>query len=188
MLFWKAACAASLALISACGMSYSPAPDATPSPISTGSPNTPAPTSTALPTPAPLPTGPTAEIEVLVTGGEFDGSYRAVAANACESSPAQNTFTVTYADDSAPDRFVALQLVLRDAAQAQADASSAFSLELSLNGANGGVSYALDPGAGQGEGDAFLDVSLSDATLDLSVVTPDEAIIDLTVLCELASP
>jgi hypothetical protein len=97
-------------------------------------------------------------------------------------------FTVTYANDFAPDRFVALQLVLRDPAQAQADASSAFSLELSLNGAGGGVSFALDPGAGRGDGDVFLDVSLSDATLDLGVVSPDEAIIDLTVLCELASP
>lgn len=184
----KAAAAASLTLIIACGMSYTPAPVATPSPISTGPTSPPGPTITAPATPPPVPTGPSAEIDVLVTGGEFDGSYRAVAANGCKSEPAQNTFTVTYADDFAPDRFVALLLVLRDAAQAREDASSAFSLELSLNGAGGGVSFALDPGAGQGAGDAFLDVSLSDATLDLSVVSPDEAIIDLTVLCDLASP
>jgi hypothetical protein len=134
---------------------------------------------------APVPTGPSAEIEVLVTGGDFDGSYRSVAANACATKPAENTFAVTYANDFAADGFVALDLELRDATQAEQDASSAFSLELSLDGAGGGVSYSLDPAAGNGEGEAFLDVSPSDATLDLSVTAPDDTIIDLTVICDL---
>ena len=163
-------------------MSYSPVPGVTPSPISTGQP-------TATPQPTlslgPLPTGPTAEIEILVTGGDFDGSYRAVAANGCDSQAGQNTFAVRYANDFAADDFIALDLVLRNATQAQEDASSDFSLELGLGGAGGGVSYSLDPAAGNGEGDAFLDISPSDATLDLSMIAPDQTIIDLTVICDL---
>ena len=46
-------------------------------------------------------------------------------------------------------------------------------------------SYSLDPAEANGEGEAFLDVSDSDATIDLSLITPDETIIDLTVICEL---
>lgn len=135
----------------------------------------------------PLPSGPLAEIDVLVTGGEFEGSYRAVAANACQSAPEFNSFTVAYGNDFAPDGFIAFDLVLRNVAQAQEDVSSDFLLELSLNGPGGGVSYALDPADHEGEGDAFLDLSLSDATLDLSATAPDGTLIDLTVICELAS-
>lgn len=174
---------ASLAVISACGMTYSPTPGSTPSPISTGRPtDSPGPTATL----APLPTGPSAEIDVLVTGGEFDGSYRAVAANACQSAPEFNTFAVVYANDFAADGFIALDLVLRNSAQAQEDVSGDFMLELSLNGAGGGVSYTLDPADDEGEGEAFLDLSLSDATLDLSATAPDGTLIDLTVICELS--
>lgn len=178
-----AAAAACVVLITAC-VSYPPAPDATPSPISTGPTSQPSAAPSAPPTVPPLPDGPSAEIDVLVTGGEFDGSYRAVAANACESKAARNTFTVAYANDFAADSFIALDLVLRDAALAQEDASSDFLLELSLNGAGGGVSYTLDP-ADEGEGDAFLDVTPSEATLDLSATAPDGTLIDLTVICDL---
>ena len=184
---WKAAFqlatfVASLVAIAACGTTFVPAPNVTPSPIYTGQPSaTPAPT-TSL---GPLPTGPAAEIEVLVTGGEFDGSYRAVAINGCANDPAQNSFAVSYANDFAADDFVALELVLRNATQAQEDATSDFSLDIGLGGAGGGISYSLDPAEANGEGEAFLDVTDSDATIDLSVITPDETIIDLTVICEL---
>lgn len=178
---------ASLALMSACGMSYPTAPDATPSPISTGPASPPDQIPSAAPTMPPLPSGPLAEIDVLVTGGEFEGSYRAVAANACESKVARNTFTVVYSNDFAADDFVALHLVLRNAAQAQQDVSSNFLLELSLDGPGGGVSYTFDPTDDEGEGDAYLDVAPSDATLDLSATAPDGTLIDLTVICDLAS-
>src|SRR5688572_8253995 len=173
-----------LALLSACSIS-TPAPDATPSPIGTSPTSPPDQTASVPPTFPPLPSGPLAEIDVLVTGGDFDGSYRAVAANACDSDAARNAFTVAYANDFAVDDFVALDLVLRNAAQAQEDATSDFLLELSLSGPGGGVSYTLDPAADQGEGEAFLDVSPSDATLDLSVTAPDGTNIDLTVICDL---
>lgn len=185
MLLRSATLVATLALTVACGTSYAPAPDATPSPISTGPTSPPGKTASVPPTMPPLPSGPLAEIEVLVTGGEFDGSYRAVAANACASKVARNTFTVAYANDLAADDFVALHLVLRNAAQAQNDVSSDFLLELSLNGPGGGVSYGLDPADDQAEGDAFLDVSPTDATLDLSATAPDGTLIDLTVTCSL---
>lgn len=168
-------------------MSFPPAPNATPSPVSTGPTSPPSQTHSVPPTMPPLPTGPVAEIDVLVTGGDFEGSYRAVAANACESDPAGNTFTVAYANDFAPDDFIALDLLLRNAVQAQQDSSSDFVLEISLNGAGGGVSYTLDPADGDGEGDAFLDVSPFDATLDLSATAPTGTLIDLTVICDLAS-
>ena len=83
--------------------------------------------------------GPTAEIEILVTGGDFDGSYRAVAINGYASQAAQNTFTVSYANDFAADDFIALELVLRNATQAQDDATTDFSLEIGLGGAGGGI-------------------------------------------------
>jgi hypothetical protein len=180
-----AASAVWLVLIAGCGLSYPPAPHATPSPISTAPTGQPSQTSSVLPTPAPLPTGPSAEIEVIVTGGDFDGSYRGVASDGCASEPEFNTFTVAYANDFAADDFIALDLVLRDAAQATEDASSDFLLQLSLSGADGGVSYTLDPVEGEGEGEAFLDVSSVDATLDLSITAPDGAIIEVTVICEL---
>jgi hypothetical protein len=173
---------ASLALICACGVA--PAPDATPSPVSTGPSSPPGPTPSASRTEPPPSTGPAAEIDLLVSGGEFDGSYLAVAANGCASSPGDNAFTVVYSNESAADGFVALHLVLRDATQAQEDSSNDFLLELSLTGAGVGPSYTIDPADGEGEGDAFLDITDEEATLDLSVITP-EAIIDLTVICEL---
>lgn len=181
-----ATCVALLALMSACAVSNTPAPQATPSPISSGPTSAPDQTASLPPTIPPLPSGPVAEIDVLVSGGgDFDGSYRAVAANACASDPARNTFTVAYANDFAADNFIALDLVLRNATQAQQDSSIDFVLEISLNGAGGGVSYTLDPADDQGAGDAFLDVSPSDATLDLSATAPDGTLIDLTVICEL---
>jgi hypothetical protein len=180
-----AAAAACLALVAACGTSFPTARDATPSPISTSPTSPPGGTPSQPPTPAPFPTGPSAEIEVLVTGGEFDGSYRAVAANGCVSAPEFNSFSVAYANDFAADDFIALDLVLRDATQAQEDASSDFLLAISLDGPGGGVSYTLDPADDKGEGDAFLDVSTIDATVDLSAEAPDGTLVELTVICEL---
>lgn len=177
-----AAFVVSLTMVIACGLSSQPAPAATPSPNSTGGPTAGA--STAA-TPAPAPSGPQAEIEIQVTGGDHDGSYRAVAQDACVNEPAANTFSVTYADDFAPGGFVALNLVLRDATLAQQDSSNDFRALISLEGAAGGVSYTLDPLDHKGEGDAFLDVSPIDATLDMSVTATDGAIIDLTVICDL---
>jgi hypothetical protein len=185
-MIWRiAAAAACLALIAACATSYPTAPGATPSPISTRPTSPPAETPSELPTVPPFPTGPSAEIEVLVSGGDFDGSYRAVAAGACESKPTLNTFTVAYANDFAADGFTVLNLVLRDAALAQSDASPDFLAEIGLAGAGGGVTYSLDPADGRGEGEAYLDVSPFDATLDLSAAAPDGTLIDLTVICEL---
>jgi len=195
-MIWRiAAAAACLALIAACATSHPTAPGATPSPISTSptgtsptgtSPTTPpAETPSELPTVPPFPTGPSAEIEVLVSGGDFDGSYRAVAAGACESKPALDTFTVAYANDFAADGFTVLNLVLRNAALAQSDASPDFLADIGLAGAGGGVTYSLDPVDGRGEGEAYLDVSPFDATLDLSAAAPDGTLIDLTVICEL---
>jgi hypothetical protein len=164
----------SLATLVGCGAAYQPnSGGLTPSPISTGQP-----------TASTQPIGPAAEIEIMVSGGEFDGSYRAEATNVCESTPTENTFSVSYANESAADGFVALELLLRDAALAQEDASNDFLLVLSLNGVGIGASYTLDPADGEGEGDAFLDITDGEATLDLSVITP-EAIIDLTVICDL---
>jgi hypothetical protein len=187
MRFWIAAFAASLAVVSACGM-YPPDDGstnrpATPSPINTGGQPSTIPSANLSPTPAAG--GQSAEIEIQITGGDHDGSYRAVAPDACVSTPEQNTYTVIYADDFAQGGFVALNLVLRDAALAQADASSNFLAEISLDGPGGGISVTLDPSADKGEGDAFLDVSPVDATIDMSVIAPDGALIDLTVICDL---
>ncbi|MEP7377963.1 MAG: hypothetical protein ABI725_00215 [Chloroflexota bacterium] len=172
----------------ACNGGYVP-PQATPSPIHSGGPTTSAQPSATSTQPsandAPQPTGPSAEIEIVITGGPHDGSYRAVAPGACRSQPEQNRFSVNYASNAAPDGFVALDLVLRDAAVAIDDASDDFEAKISLGGPNGGVSYTIDPGSGEGDGNAFLDLSDLDATLDLEADARDGAQIAVTVICQL---
>ena len=178
-----------LALAAGCATAYPPAPEATPSPISSPGTPTPLPTTpTPAPTPAPssaspTPTGPSAEIEIDVTGGPHAGSYRAVTSPGCDSKPAQNRFTVTYADDAAPDGFVALHLVLMDAAMALQDESDDFLAEISIGGAGAGISYTIDPVNGAGSGSALLETSPVHATLDLSADTPDGAQVELRVIC-----
>ena len=167
----------------ACNGYYVP-PHATPSPINTGGP-----TASAQPgaTAAPQPTGPSAEIEIVITNGPHDGSYRAVAPGACLYQPEQNRFSVSYANSGAPGGFVALDLVLRDAAVATADSSDDFEAKISVGGPNGGISYTIDPRSGEGDGNAFLDVSHQNATLVLEVDARDGAQIEVTVICELAA-
>jgi hypothetical protein len=178
----RVALLAIVALVAACS-GYSIPPKATPSPIGSGQPTTaPGPSSTAL----PVTTGAKAEIEILIDGGPHDGSYRAVARNACHYAPAQNKFTVSYADASAADGFVALDLVLNDAALAKSDESDDFTAEISVAGAAGGVTYSLDPKNGEGDGTAFLDTSPTDATLDVEGDARDGATIELTVICDLS--
>ncbi len=152
---------------------YSVPPQATPSPLGSDSP-------------APDASGAQAEIEILITGGPHDGSYRAVAHDACHYAPAQNKFTVSYADNAAAGGFVALDLVLNDAALAKTDESDNFTAHISIDGAAGGISYSLDPKNGEGDGSVFLDTSPTDATLDLEVDARDGATIELTVICDLA--
>jgi hypothetical protein len=171
------------AILAGCA-GYSVPPNATPSPIGSDQPTT---APTLSPSPAPAASGAQAQIEILITGGPHEGSYRAVAHDACHYAPAQNKFTVTYADNAAADDFVALDLVLNDAALAKTDESDDFTAHISLDGAAGGITYSLDPKNGEGDGSAFLDTSPTDATLDLEVDARDGATIELTVICDLAS-
>jgi hypothetical protein len=157
--------AALIALLSGCGTS-APTPRVSPTPASTASPG-----------------GPSAEIEIDISGGLHSGSYLAVSPDGCDSQPAQNSFTVTYANDLAGDGFVALHLVLRDAALAQDDESNDFEAQISLGGAGAGTSYTIDPVNGAGSGTALLEITPFDATLDLTAVTPDGAQLELTVVC-----
>lgn len=189
---WPLAGLLTLALVGGCAIAYPTAPEATPSPISSARPGTPGPTSGSgqpgtggSPTPAvsPSPGGWSAEIEIDITGGSHEGAYRAVAPGGCDSKPAQNKFTVTYADDLAADRFVALHLVLNDAALAQQDESDSFVAAISVGGAGAGITYTIDPVNGEGSGMALLDVSPFDAMLDLSAGAPDGAQVELTVIC-----
>jgi hypothetical protein len=165
-MFRVSALAASFVLVAACATS-SPNPDATPSPVRTGDAS-----------------AAQAQIDIEILGGEYEGTYSAVATNACVKDAAQNTFTVNYADELASDDFVALHLVLRNATQAQEDSSTDFKVDLGLDGAANITSFTLDPTAGFGEGDAFLDVTDSDATLDLSATATDESLVEMTVVCE----
>ncbi len=171
----------------ACNGYYVP-PSATPSPINTGGPilsAQPGATGEPQPTDAPQPTGPAAEIEIDITGGRHGGSYRAVAPGACRYQPDRNSFSVNYANNAAADGFVALELALRDAAVAIDDSSDDFTAKISVGGPNGGVTYAIDPRSGEGDGNAFLDASEQAATLDLEADARDGATIELTVICEL---
>ncbi|MDL2335971.1 MAG: hypothetical protein QFC55_08070, partial [Chloroflexota bacterium] len=147
------------------------------------------PTTSAQPSPtgAPQPTGPSAEMEIDITDGPHDGSYRAVAPGACRYQPEQNRFSVNYANNGAPDGFVALDLVLRDAALAIDDSSDDFEAKISVGGPSGGVTYTINPRSGEGDGNAFLEVSDQNATLDLEVDARDGAQIVVTVICGLVA-
>jgi hypothetical protein len=166
-----------------CAIAYPTAPGTTPSPISTNGPQI----SSAPASPSAVvsasPGGPSAEIEVDITGGPHAGSYRAVAAPGCDSEPAQNRFTVTYADDAAPAGFVAFHLVLRDAARALEDESDDFLAQISVGGVGAGISYTIDPVNGAGSGSALLETSPADATLDLIATAADGAQLELSVVC-----
>lgn len=177
------ALAAVVAVVAACGPTFPNVPGSTPSPINTSGRPTSPPTGNA--TQAPASSGPSAEIEIDISGGPHDGYYRAVAQDGCSYQPGQNKFTVSYADNSAPDGFVALDLELRDAALAISDQSADFLAQISVGGPAGGISYSIDPKNGGGDGVVFLDATDTDATLDLEVDTPDGASIELTVLCGL---
>jgi hypothetical protein len=169
-------------LAAACQPAFPVASGATPSPIGPGQSGAPTPGATAT----PGPSGPSAEIDLDITGGPHNGSYRGVASNACANDEAHNKFTVNYTDNSAADGFIALDLVLNDAAEANADQSNDFVAHLSLEGAGAGISYTLDPKNSQGkDGEAYLDTSTPDATVDVEVDTADGASISLTVLCSL---
>jgi len=93
---------------------------------------------------------------------------------------------VSYADSTAPDGFVALELVLSDVATAKEDESDDFVVNLSVGGANGGVTYSINPRSGDGDGNAFIDMSPFDATLDVEMDARDGASIEITVLCGLS--
>src|SRR4051812_29873929 len=82
-----------IAILAGCA-GYSMPPKATPSPVGSERPTS-APTDS--PSPAPAASDAPAEIEILISGGPHDGSYRAVANDACHYAPAQNNFTVNYA-------------------------------------------------------------------------------------------
>lgn len=173
-----------LLVVVGCQPTFPLASGATPSPISSPGQPTTTPIPSAVATPGP--SGPSTEIDMDITGGPHDGSYRAVAVDACTNDPAHNKFTVNYADDSAPDGFVALDLVLNDAAAAASDQSNDFVAHLSLDGAGAGVSYTIDPKNSQGkDGEVYLDTSTTDATVDVEVDMADGAQISLTVLCDL---
>lgn len=172
-----------LALAGGCAIGYPTAPEATPRPISTDGPDATSTPASATPAVTASP-GPSAEIEIDITGGPHAGSYRAVAFPGCDSKPAQNRFTVTYADAAAPTGFVALHLVLRDAALALQDESDDFVAEISVGGASAGMSYTIDPLNGAGSGSALLETSPFDATLDLSATAPDGAQFELSVICD----
>jgi hypothetical protein len=163
---WLAICVALVAMACVWGPA-DPFPQETPSPIGTGNAS-----------------GAQAQIDLEILGGEYEGTYSAVATNACVNDTAQDTFSVNYADDFASEDFVALHLVLRNATQAQEDSSADFKVDIGLDGAANITSFTLDPTAGFGEGDAFLDVTDTDATLDLSATAADESLVELTVICE----
>ena len=57
-------------------------------------------------------------------------------------------------------------------------------VEVGLDGAANITSFTLDPTGGFGEGDALLDVTDTDATLDLSATAADESLVEMTVICE----
>ena len=150
-------------MVVACGSTGLPAPAETPSPISTGQP-------------------PQAEIEIQVTGGPAEGSYRAVVHGRSCSRPTESEFLVSYTDPAAVDGFTALGLDLRDAESAIDDETDNFALDVTV----AGTSYAIDPSVGNGAGVVLLEIDpLANVTLDLSATAPDGAIIDLSVLCDL---
>ena len=162
------------------GCGFPVAPRATPSPLGSGGPTN-GPTSNAT----QAPTGPAGEIDLDITGGKHAGSYVAETVNACTYSAAGNKFTVSYAASAADGGFVALDLVVNDAALAQSDETNAFGLVVTMGGASQATTYTIDPANHQGDGTTYLETSTTDATLDLTATAPDGTDIDVTVICGL---
>src|SRR5688500_341633 len=84
-------------------------------------PGSPQPGSSPTATPGATPGSPaTAEIELTISSGPAEGNYRGTpTGEACTQSA--NGLEVHYADPAAVDGFTAFDLVLRDAAAAEAD-------------------------------------------------------------------
>jgi hypothetical protein len=147
-------------------------------------------TITLLPgTPAPIATpGPTttlgaatAEIELTITGGPAEGSYRAVVNGPSCSQPSPDAFVADYANSTAVDGFTALELNVRDAAAAIDDQTDDFALSLTV----AGTTLRVDPKASEGDGEALLEIDqLANATLDLSATAADGSDIEISLLCD----
>jgi hypothetical protein len=145
-----------------------------PLPIASGPPIT-----TLEPT---ITLGPaTSEIELTVIGGPAEGSYRAVVrGNSCVQ-PSADQFVANYFDPDAADAFTGLDLDVRDAASAIDAQTDDFVLTLTV----GNTTIAIDPVAGQGEGNVLLEIdALANATLDLFGTAADGTEIEVSVLCE----
>ena len=148
-------------------------------------PGSPPPIASAPPITTIQPTAPlgeaTAEIELTITGGLADGSYRAVVNGTSCIQPSADQVVANYADPGAADGFTRLDLDVRDAAEAIDAETDDFLLNLTVSG----ISYTIDPSAGEGDGSALLEIDPFDnATLDLSATATDGAEIELSLLCE----
>jgi hypothetical protein len=123
----------------------------------------------------------TAEIELTITGGPAEGSYRAVVHGTSCIHSSSDQFVANYADPTAADGFTTLDLDLRDAATAIDSETDDFALSVTV----AGTTVAVDPKSGEGEGIVLLEIDpLANATLDLFATAADGAEIELSLLCD----
>jgi hypothetical protein len=176
----SAAFAALALLFAACGTAQPTPSQPVTITLLPGSPQPGSPGSSPTLTPGATPAGPaTAEIELTISTGPAEGNYRGTpTGEACTQSA--NGLEVHYADPAAVDGFTAFDLVLRDAAAAENDASDDFALSVTVSGAT----YLVDQPAGQGEGTALLERDEGTATLELIATSADGVDIDVGVLCD----
>ena len=129
------------------------------------------------------------EIELIVSGGPFDGSYRAVtqASDACMRDVPATTglFRVAYVDSAAPDGFTSLRLEVRDPAAAEKEDTDNFSLSIQIERPIGPGQYSIDPVIGQGDGAVLMETTPGGGvTLDVSGQTVDGIDIEATIICD----
>jgi hypothetical protein len=131
--------------------------------------------------PTTTPGAATAEIELTITGGPADGSYRAVVHGTSCIQPSADQFVANYADPVAVDGFTRLDIDVRDAAAAIDSETDDFALDLTV----AGTSYSIDPSSGEGEGSALLEIDpLANATLDVFATAEDGVELELSLLCD----
>jgi len=95
-----------------------------------------------------------------------------------------NQFGVQYTDEANPQGFTSLQLVVQDAAEAEAGSTESFVTTVQMGQMFVGPTYEANPPEGQGSGTVSIDSPSPDqATVHVAATTADGVGIDATITC-----
>jgi hypothetical protein len=125
-------------------------------------------------------------IDLSIVGGPHAGGYHGeTSSGGCSRNAlVDNSFGLQFTDDANADGFTSLQLVVRDAAAAEAGETEDFTADVNIGPMFGGTPYRLDPTGGDGTGTVSIDaISTDSAIVTISGQTADGTGIEATVIC-----